>query len=143
MFRSEILIDQIGLFIDIFRICAVKIKKVAFIFSLFSFKKKSKQMIIYRVSCTMSKDIGKRWERFFIEKHLDDVVNTGYFTGYSFRKVIEMKATEEVTYVSEYFCPNMESLEAYNKTAAPALKKEVIELFDGKFRASRELLEEV
>ena len=51
----------------------------------------------------MSIKIGQKWQQFFLDKHLDDVVNTGYFTGYSFRQLIDVDNGEEVTFISEYY----------------------------------------
>ncbi len=98
-------------------------------------------MIIYQVSCTMSIDLAEKWQNFFLEKHLDDVVNTGYFHSYSFRRVIDDSDTGEVTFIAEYQTDSLEKIEAYNQHAAPALKKEVIDLFEGQFTASRQLFE--
>ena len=89
----------------------------------------------------MNKSLEEEWERFFLDKHLDDVVNTGYFTGYSFQREVDSEEIEEVTFVSEYYCQSLEQLYLYNKNAAADLKKEVMDLFDGKFRAKREVLE--
>ncbi|MFK7948081.1 MAG: DUF4286 family protein [Saprospiraceae bacterium] len=41
-------------------------------------------MIIYQVTCKVNISIAERWETYFEEDHLDDVLNTGYFTGHSF-----------------------------------------------------------
>ena len=89
----------------------------------------------------MHKSLEEEWNRFFLEKHLDDVVNTGYFTGYSFQKEIDTDEIEEVTFVSDYYCRDLEQLYLYNKNAAASLKEEVIELFGGKFKAKRQVLE--
>ena len=96
-------------------------------------------MIIYQVSCTMPADIAEKWEQFFIEKHLNDVVKTGFFRSYSFRRLISSDESSEVTFIAEYLADNMEQIEAYNREAAADLKKEVIDLFEGRFTASRSL----
>jgi len=88
----------------------------------------------------MSKAVAPKWKQFFMDKHLADVVNTGYFTGYSFRQLIDVKNTEEVTFISEYYFNEMSDFETYNQNAASALKKEVMELFDGQFKASRQIM---
>ena len=101
-------------------------------------------MIIYNVACTMDKSISEAWKKFFLEKHLDDVVNTGCFTKWSFRQLISDSETEKVTFVSEYHCPSMADFERYNTNFAPALKAEVGKLFKGDYFCQRcfyELLE--
>ncbi len=99
----------------------------------------SKNMIIYSVSCTVSTHIAEDWFQFFKEKHLNDVINTGYFTHYSFRKIIENEVSDIVTFIAEYYCNSLEDLAAYNENAAPILKKEVNELFGGQYICSRQL----
>ena len=100
-------------------------------------------MIIYSVTCTVDADIAQAWEQFFVDKHLDDLVRTGYFTGYSFRRIIEETASDKVRFTSEYFTSDLEQLKRYNETAAAALKKEVSDLFQGKYSCSRQIYEEV
>ncbi len=114
-----------------------------FVMNLKSIYLKLYSMFIYSVSCTMPTEIAPKWEQFFLDKHLDDVVNTGYFTGYSFRKVVGVENTDEVTFVSEYYFNEMSDFENYNKNAASKLKTEVMELFEGKFRATRQILQKM
>ena len=99
-------------------------------------------MIIYSVQCHVQKEHAKAWETFFTDKHLADVVNTGCFTGYSFRKEIG-DSEEEVLYVSEYYCDSREELERYNQEYAAQLKNDVIVRFEGKFRVARKVFEVV
>lgn len=96
-------------------------------------------MIIYSVSCTLPATLSEEWETFFLEKHLKDVVNTGYFQGYSFRKEEQEAGVNEVTYVSEYYCADMEQLNAYQANAAAAMKKDVLDKFGGQFTAFRKV----
>ena len=98
-------------------------------------------MIIYNVACTMDKSISESWEKFFLEKHLDDVVNTGCFTKWSFRKLISDDETGKVTFVSEYHCPSMADFERYNANFAPGLKAEVGELFNSGYACERHFYE--
>lgn len=97
-------------------------------------------MMIYSVSCTVNTEIAEAWQRFFLEKHLADVVNTGCFTKYSFRKK-ESDDTATTTFVSEYYYEKAEDLERYNQHYAPALKAEVGEKFAGQFECQRTLFQ--
>ena len=81
------------------------------------------------------------WKKFFLEKHLDDVVNTGCFTKWSFRKLIDDKERDKVTFVSEYHCKSMADFERYNINFAPALKAEVGELFKKGYTCQRSFYE--
>ena len=100
-------------------------------------------MIIYSVACTISKEIEADWKKFFLEKHLDDVVNTGCFKSWQFRKIVSLEETETVTYVSEYLCENQETLDRYNQNFAANLKADVGQLFSGKYTCERTLFEVV
>lgn len=79
----------------------------------------------------------EKWEQYFLRVHLDDVLNTGCFTGYNFRKSLSSESTDRVVYISEYYCPSEEVLAQYNHTHAPALKQDIMDKFAGQFTASR------
>lgn len=81
-------------------------------------------MIIYRVECKIHQSEAERWKQYFIDIHLVDVLNTGCFTGYSFQKEM-IDETETVTFISEYYCPDMETLERYNQEFAAVLKADI------------------
>lgn len=98
-------------------------------------------MIIYSVTCTVENSIAEEWEKFFIEKHLDDLVKTGYFTAYSFCKIVETSTHETSSFRSEYYAPDLEHLEQYRLGPAKALKQEVVDLFKGKFTCQRTVYE--
>jgi len=85
----------------------------------------------------MDKSISEAWKKFFLEKHLDDVVNTGCFTKWSFRKLIDEEESDKVTFISEYHSPSMAEFERYNANFAAALKAEVGELFKGQYSCQR------
>lgn len=95
-------------------------------------------MIIYSVQCKVNAASAAAWEKYFVEEHLDDVVNTGCFTGYTFKQEIS-DTEEELLFISDYFCPSLEVLEKYNQEFAPALKQDVMSKFAGQFTASRKL----
>lgn len=97
-------------------------------------------MIIYSVACQVDKDVAEKWEQYFIETHLDDVYNSGCFTGYSFRKETE-NVDGRINFVSEYYCTSMANMEEYNAKHAAALKQDIMDKFGGKFSASRRFFE--
>jgi len=97
-------------------------------------------MIKYRVECKVQKAVAEEWEKYFVEVHLDDVLNTGCFTGYVFDKTIH-NDEDTVTFVSEYLCSSIEKLEEYNEKFASAIKKDVQTKFNGKFTCQRSIFE--
>lgn len=98
-------------------------------------------MIIYQVSCKVDLAVADRWEQYFRDVHLEDILDTGCFFGYSFRK--ELVNKKNALFVSEYYCHTEADLTLYNTQFAEALKGDIIEHFEGKFTASRKVFREV
>jgi hypothetical protein len=95
-------------------------------------------MVIYSVCCKVNKGVAKEWQTYFMETHLDDVLNTGCFTGYEFRKE-EGKEEGSITFLSEYHCPSLRALSTYNRRYAPVLKEDILSKFSGQFTAERNI----
>ncbi|MEM6801706.1 MAG: DUF4286 family protein [Bacteroidota bacterium] len=95
-------------------------------------------MIVYSVTISLAKEDGPDWERYMLDKHLDDVVNTGCFAFANLRKILD-DDQEKVHYVGEYFAPNQASLERYYQEFAQGLRQETRDLFGDKIQASRKV----
>ena len=99
-------------------------------------------MIIYSVSVTVSESIENEWRQWMTDVHIPDLLQTGCFLEAHFCKLLD--ATEhEATYVIQYHCRSPADYERYRDNFAPALQKDHTDRFAGRFRASRQLLEEV
>ena len=98
-------------------------------------------MIIYSVTIHIQKDVETEWLQFMQEKHIQDVINTGYFTHATIRRVITGNETTSTTYNMEYFVENLEEYHAYLKNAAAEMQKDVLDRFAGKFSAERKIYE--
>ena len=99
-------------------------------------------MIVYSVTITLAQEDGHDWERYMMDKHLDDVVNTGCFAFANLRKVLdENEGENEVSYVGEYFAPNRASLERYYRDFAEEMRNDANSRFEGKIKASRKVYE--
>ncbi|MEM1220508.1 MAG: DUF4286 family protein [Bacteroidota bacterium] len=92
---------------------------------------------VYRVQCAVRPDLADQWDAFFREKHLDDVFNTGYFTGYSFRRETETDTEGYSIFVSEYHYASKSDFAAYLEGPAAEMKKDVQGRFPEGFRCSR------
>ena len=97
-------------------------------------------MIIYSVTITIEAGIESEWIDWMNEVHVPDVLRTGCFSECRMHKMI---GSDEPTYVMQYRCRFLEDYHRYQKNFAPALQKEHTERFAGRFRGSRQLLEEV
>lgn len=98
-------------------------------------------MIVYQVTCKVNNVVAERWEKYFVEHHLDDVLNTGCFTGYDFRK--EKVDDENILFSSEYYCRSKADLERYNKQFAAALKADINGKFSGQYDCRRHIYESI
>jgi hypothetical protein len=74
--------------------------------------------------------------------HVPDVLRTGCFSECRFYKVLGSDE-DEVTYVLQYPCQSLEDYHHYRDNFAPALQKDHSDRFGGRFRGSRQLLEEI
>lgn len=100
-------------------------------------------MYLYSVSINIDKAAEKEWVDFMQKKHIADVLNSGYFTKASMRKVQHNNNENTTTYNIEYLTESSEKYEKYAQIAAPALQKDVADRFGGKFTAQRAFYEVV
>jgi len=95
---------------------------------------------IYQVSCTVQAEIADDWQKLYLEKHLKDVFNTGCFVKYTFKKELS-DSKEMITFVSEFHYESQADFDRYNANYAAALKKDVQDLFEGKYSCERSYYE--
>ena len=99
-------------------------------------------MIIYSVTITIEAGIESEWVDWMTKVHVPDVLRTGCFSECRMSKVLDSEG-EEPSYVLQYQCRSLEEYHRYRDNFAPALQKDHSDRFAGKFRGSRQLLEEV
>ena len=99
-------------------------------------------MIIYSVTITIEASIESEWVDWMTGVHVPDVLRTGCFSECRMAKVLGSEG-EEPSYVLQYQCPSLEEYHRYRDNFAPALQKDHSDRFAGKFRGSRQVLEEV
>jgi hypothetical protein len=99
-------------------------------------------MIIYSVTITVEAAIGREWLDWMRRIHVPDVLQTGCFAGATIYRLVEPK-NNEPTYTIQYQCSSIEQYQRYRDHFAPVLQKEHNDRFSGRFRASRQVLEEV
>lgn len=97
-------------------------------------------MIIYSVTITLEPSIEAEWIDWMRRVHIPDVLRTGCFSDC---RILKTVGTEELTYVLQYHCSSLEEYHHYRDNFAPALQKEHTERFNGLFRGSRQVLEEI
>lgn len=99
-------------------------------------------MIIYSVTITIHPGIEAEWVDWMKQVHVPDVLRTGCFSDCRIHKVLGSEGDEPV-YVMQYRCRSLEEYHRYRDNFAPALQKDHTDRFAGKFRGSRQVLEEV
>lgn len=99
-------------------------------------------MIIYSVTITIEAGIESEWVDWMNGVHIPDVLRTGCFSECRIYKV-SGSGSDEQTYVMQYQCGSMEEYHNYRDNFAPALQKQHTDRFSGRFRGSRQLLEQV
>ena len=99
-------------------------------------------MIIYSVTITIQASIESEWIDWMNRVHVPDVLRTECFLECRFYKVLGAEG-DELTYVLQYSCRSLDEYERYRDNFAPALQKEHTDKFSGRFRGSRQLLEEI
>ena len=99
-------------------------------------------MIIYSVTVSIEAAIESEWLDWMRRVHVPDVLRTDCFAGTTIYKLVEPKSDDR-TYVIQYQCSAMEEYQRYRDHFASALQKEHSDCFGGRFRASRQILEEV
>ncbi len=99
-------------------------------------------MIIYSVSITLEPQIEAEWLGWMRNVHIPDVLRTGCFTSCRIYKALD--ATHDApSYVMQYRCGSLDDYHRYRDNFAAALQKDHTDRFAGRFRASRQILEEV
>ena len=99
-------------------------------------------MIIYSVTVAIEAAMEREWLDWMRQVHVPDVLRTGCFAGATIYKLLEPKSNEP-TYGIQYRCSSMAEYQRYRDDFAAALQKEHGDRFSGRFRASRQILEEV
>ena len=99
-------------------------------------------MIVYSVTIAIQPDIEMKWADWMKNVHIPEVLQTGCFASCRMHKVVGAEG-DEPTYVMQYQCRSLEEYHRYRDNFAPALQKDHTERFAGKFRGSRQVLEEV
>ena len=99
-------------------------------------------MVVYSVTINIDASIEAEWLDWMQRTHVPDVLRTGCFVDCGIYKVVDA-AAETSSYVMQYHCRSREEYERYRDNFAPALQKEHTDRFAGRFRGSRQLLEQV
>ena len=91
-------------------------------------------MIVYEITAIVEAGSVEKFERFMREKHIPDLLATGFFEG------AEMALTTEDRYRIRYLTRDQTMLDKYFETKAEHLRKDFIRNFPDGVHVSREIL---
>lgn len=100
-------------------------------------------MIIYNVTVKVLPEAANEWVKWMKEEHMDELINTGLFTGARLCRLLEQDDIEGYTYSAQYFCNSMDEYHAYIEQHAPRMREKGLARFGDKFIAFRTIMEEV
>lgn len=100
-------------------------------------------MILYNVTVGVDLEIEKEWLSWMKEKHIPDVMKTGFFNNFRIFKVLNQDQEDTVSYSVQYFSDSLDNVVAYLNDHAPRLAEEHRIRFNHRHVAFRTLLEEI
>ena len=100
-------------------------------------------MIYYNVTVKIDHSIKEDWLKWMQEKHIPDVMKTGFFKENKICRLLDQDESNGITYSIQYACETLCKYETYQKECAPALQAEHTQRYEGKFVAFRTLMEKV
>ncbi|TNE46605.1 MAG: DUF4286 family protein [Deltaproteobacteria bacterium] len=99
-------------------------------------------MVIYNVSVAIDKEVEADWKQWMEDVHIPDVLATGYFLNASIFQQLEPPAEEgRSAYQIRYTCQSLNDLESYQANSAAALQADHTQRYQGRFAASRTILQ--
>ncbi len=98
-------------------------------------------MIFYNVTINIDESVHNQWMKWMQEKHIQDVLATGKFSGARMVKVLVAEDMGGTTYSIQYTTDSKETLQRYYDEDAPRLREEGLKLFGDKMLAFRTELE--
>ncbi len=101
-------------------------------------------MVIYNVTINIDEDVEQDWIDWMKEKHIPEVMQTGYFSEHRMLRMLSESPDETgSTYAVQYTANSLGDIEDYLEKAAPKLQKQSIIRYGTKLAAFRTVLEEV
>ena len=98
-------------------------------------------MLIYNITTKVNWSIHEDWLQWMKEKHIPDVMRTGYFSEFRFARLLEIEEEEGPTYTNQFYIDTKEQYDQYILIHAPNLRKEVFDKWINQIIAFRTLME--
>lgn len=95
------------------------------------------------MTVSVSAKVEEDWLKWMNETHIQEVLDTGYFSGHEMFRVMLNKEDESVTYSIQYRFTEMKDLQLYQANAAPALQAKHKERYKDECVAFRSILQKI
>lgn len=90
----------------------------------------------------MPRAMAPEWLAWMREEHIPDVMAAGYFLNFHLQRLLDpMVDPEAATYNVQYECESLTAYDAYQRLAAPALRKQFTDRYGESIVAFRSVLE--
>lgn len=89
-------------------------------------------MIVYEVAAEVREDLCEAFERYMIDRHIPDLLATGFFESASFERA------SSGSYRMRYYAATREDLDRYFAEEAPRLRKDVADHFPDGIELARQ-----
>lgn len=100
-------------------------------------------MIVYNVTCSVDREIAEEWISWMKDKHIPELLKTGFFYEYRILKVLSHDDPATLSFAVQYFSRSMTDIDEYLQKHAPRLRDDVQKRYGDRVVAYRTLLQEV
>ena len=98
-------------------------------------------MLLYNVTSNVDEAVADAWLFFMRTVHVPEVLATGCFARCQICQLLEEIENEGRTYAVQYYAPDADTLERYQRDHAPALRADLERRFPQQFVSFRTVLE--
>ncbi len=100
-------------------------------------------MYIYNVSIKLLPEIETEWIDWMKNEHIQEVMDTGMFDGYSLLELMDPVDEDGKTYIAQYSTDSKARYERYIAEFAPLLREKGYAKFGNRFIAFRSIMRHV
>lgn len=101
-------------------------------------------MIVYNLSIKIHAAIETEWVKWQQQEHIPEVMASGCFTEYKFYRLLSQDEEEDsVTFIIQYFSPDMNSYTAYIEKYSPVIRQKAMSKWGNQFIAFRTVMKAV
>ncbi len=98
-------------------------------------------MFVYTITNKVNNSIADEWLKWQKDKHIPEIMATGFFDEFKIFHLLDQDDTDGVTYIIQYFTAEKNNYKTYLEDFAPMLRENAINKWGDKFISFRSLLE--